>query len=43
MKLSPGFAPEKFFDIARRFYGRRFSAFVKADYRAHCATLQRVM
>ena len=42
-KLSPAFTPDKFFEIAQQFYGRRFSNPVKADYRALCSTLQRAM
>ena len=42
-KLSPGFTPDGFFEVARRFYGRRFAGPVKADYRSLCSTLQRVM
>jgi TolB-like protein/DNA-binding SARP family transcriptional activator len=42
-KLSPAFTPEKFFEIAQQFYGRRFAGPVKADYRALCSTLQRAM
>jgi len=40
-KLSPVFAPDNFFEIARQFYGKRFTGAVKADYRALCSTLQR--
>lgn len=43
MKLSPTFTPDKFFEIAQQFYGRRFSGAVKADYRALCSTLQRAI
>jgi len=42
-KLSPTFTPDKFFDIAQRFYGKRFAGPVKADYRSLCSTLQRAM
>jgi TolB-like protein len=42
-KLSPGFTPDGFFEVAKRFYGRRFAGPVKADYRSLCSTLQRVM
>jgi TolB-like protein/DNA-binding SARP family transcriptional activator len=42
-KLSPAFTPDKFFEIAQRFYGKRFAGPVKADYRALCSTLQRAM
>jgi len=43
MKLSPAFTPDRFFEIARQFYGKRFAGPVKADYRALCSTLQRAM
>jgi tetratricopeptide (TPR) repeat protein len=42
-KLSPAFTPDKFFEIAQQFYGKRFAGPVKADYRALCSTLQRAM
>ncbi len=42
-KLSPVFTPEGFFELARRFYGKRFDGAVKADYRALCSALQRAM
>jgi TolB-like protein len=42
-KLSPAFTPDRFFEIARQFYGKRFAGPVKADYRALCSTLQRAM
>jgi hypothetical protein len=40
-KLSPAFAPDNFFEIARQFYRKRFTGAVKADHRALCTTLQR--
>jgi hypothetical protein len=43
MKLSPAFTPDRFFEIARQFYGTRFAGPVKADYKALCSTLQRAM
>jgi tetratricopeptide (TPR) repeat protein len=43
MKLSPAFTPDRFFEIARQFYGTRFAGAVKADYRSLCSTLQRAM
>jgi tetratricopeptide (TPR) repeat protein len=42
MKLSPAFTPDRFFEIARQFYGTRFAGPVKAD-KALCSTLQRAM
>jgi TolB-like protein/DNA-binding SARP family transcriptional activator len=42
-KLSPGFTPDRFFEIARHFYGARFAGPVQADYRALCSTLQRAL
>jgi TolB-like protein/DNA-binding SARP family transcriptional activator len=42
-KLSPAFTPDRFFEIARQFYGARFAGPVKADYRSLCSTLQRAM
>jgi TolB-like protein/DNA-binding SARP family transcriptional activator len=42
-KLSPAFTPDAFFEIAKRFYGRRFAGPVKADYRTLCSTLQRAI
>jgi len=35
--------PDAFFEIAKRFYGKRFAGPVKADYRTLCSTLQRAM
>ncbi len=43
IKLSPIFTPDRFFEIARQFYGARFAGPVQADYRALCSTLQRAM
>jgi TolB-like protein len=43
MKLWPTFTPDGFFELAQQFYGKRFTAGVKADYRALCATLQRAI
>ena len=42
-KLSPAFTPDRFFQIAQQFYGKRFSGAVKADYRSLCSTLQHAM
>jgi TolB-like protein/DNA-binding SARP family transcriptional activator/Tfp pilus assembly protein PilF len=42
-KLSPTFTPDKFFEIAQQFYGKRFAGPVKSDYRALCSALQRAM
>jgi len=42
-KLSPTFAPDNFFDIAQKVYGKRFTSAVRADYRALCSTLQRAI
>lgn len=43
MKLLPNFSPDNFYAIARQFYGKRFVASVKADYRALCSTLTRAI
>lgn len=43
LKLSPAFTPDRFYEIARQFYGTRFAGPVKADYKALCSTLQRAM
>ncbi len=43
MKLSPTFTPDRFFEIARQFYGTRVAGPVKADYKALCSTLHRAM
>jgi TolB-like protein len=42
-KLSPDFTPDGFYEIAQRFYGKRFTGSVKASYAALRATLQRAM
>jgi hypothetical protein len=42
-KLSPAFVPGGFFEIARRFYGPRFTGSVQAEYRALCSTLERAL
>ena len=42
-KLSPTFTAEGFFEIARKFYGKRFTPGVKNDYRGLCAALQRAL
>jgi hypothetical protein len=42
-ETSAAFAPEKFFEIAQQFHGKRFAGPVKADHRALCSTLQRAM
>ena len=42
-KLSPAFTRDAFYEIAKRFYGKRFVGPVKADYRTLCSTLQRAI
>jgi hypothetical protein len=42
-KLSPDFTPDGFYEIAQRFYGKRFTGSVKASYAALRATLQRAI
>ena len=37
------FTPDKFFEIAQQFYGKRFTNAVRADYRALCVALARAM
>jgi len=39
-KLSPAFTPERFFEIARHFYGPRFTGSVQTGYRELRSTLQ---
>ncbi len=41
--LSPSFTAEGFFEIARKFYGKRFTAAVRNDYRGLCTALQRAL
>ena len=42
-RLAPAFTADGFFDIAQRFYGKRFSHRIRAEYRDLCAALQRAM